>query len=237
MNAHTYAKVNQQPATTGWTAPTLIYEKMRQINVSASALNSDIVSNAKRELFKNAWAGWYVSWTGFFTKYQGTAARLGAVTYTDELFQQTLSYEAQLVAWYDAYGREKDGVNPLPPPSGSPPIPNVPIPPSKGTLPEPPDDSGLKIPWWGWVFGGLAVAGAGYGLYLYVQKARAIRRVLDERVVPSVLQAYGGPAGGQLASGYGQLAAARDPFTGQVIMTPAGPPLAMPPPYSRYPGM
>ncbi len=252
MNQNAYAKVGRpfpnyqgnrpQQASTGWTSPHVIHEKMRQVNMSALALNGDIGANVRREAFKGAWASWFANWRAFFEKYQGTMASLGALTYTDELFQQTLSYESQLVSWYDGYGREKDGEKPVPPASGSPPVPNVPIPPSK-ELPNAPDSSGLVIPWWAWVIGIGAVAGAGYMTYVYVKRAQAIRRVLDEKVVPGVLQVYGGPAGGQLAAGYGEFAAAtRDPQ--RFVMAPganhvhevAPTGAVLPYPYARYPG-
>jgi hypothetical protein len=251
MSQSAYAKVGrpfpnyqghrqqEQPASTGWTSPHVIHEKMRQVNMSAVSLNADIGANVRRELFKGSWASWFANWRAFFEKYQGTIASLGALTYTDELFQQTLSYEGQLVSWYDAYGREKDGDKPVPPASGLPPKPNVPIPPSK-ELPNAPPDIGLIVPWWAWVVGAGIVAGAGYMTYRYVKRAQAIRRILDEKVVPGVLQVYGGPAGHQLASGYGEFAAAsRDPATMPVVMAPSMAPAAtytvMPPPYSRYP--
>lgn len=247
MSQNAYAKVGHaQPASTGWTSPTLIYEKMRQVNVSASALNSDINGNVTRQAFKGAWASWFANWSEFFKKYQGLAARMAAITFTDELFQQTLSYEAQLVTWYDAYGREKDGEKPVPPPSGSPPSPNVPIPPSK-TLPTPPSGEGLSIPWWAWAIGAGMLAGAGYMTYRYVKRAQAIRAILDEKVVPQALQFYGGPvAGPQLAAGYPQFAAAsRDPGASGYVMVPGANHMhavqggvssvtPMPLPYSRY---
>ncbi len=242
MSQNAYAKAaHRQPATTGWTSPTLIYEKMRQVNVSASALNSDVNGNVTRQAFKAAWSSWFANWSEFFKKYQGTAARFAALSFTDELFQQVLSYESQLVTWYDAYGREKDGQNPVPPASGSPPQPNVPIPPSKTSLPEAPSGEGLVIPWWAWVIGAGMVGGAAYMTYRYVKRAQAIRQILDEKVVPQVLQVYGGPAGGQLAAGYGQFAAAaRDPNGGAYVMAPgaghmhAVSTVPMPLPYSRY---
>lgn len=252
MNQHAYAKVgrpfpnyqghHQQPASTGWTAPTLIYDKMRQVNVSATALNSDIGAHVRREAFKGSWAAWFANWRAFFEKYQGMSSRLAALTFTDELFQQVLSFESQLVSWYDAYGREKDGEKPVPPASGSPPVPNVPIPPSK-ELPTAPPGDGLVIPWWAWVIGAGMVGAAGYMTYVYVKRAQAIRRVLDEKVVPGVLQVYGGPAGNQLAAGYGEFAAAtRDPQ--RYVMAPganhvhavAPSGTVMPIPYARYPG-
>lgn len=238
---HPRSHAHQQPATTGWTAPTLIYEKMRQVNVSASALNSDIQAHAARQTFKGAWATWFTTWSAFFKKYQGTFARLGAVTYTDELFQQVLSYESQLVTWYSNYTREtEDGTpngRPLPPPSGQPPQPNAPIPPSRN-LPEPPSSDGLVIPWWAWVVAAGVVGGAGYMTYRYIKRAQAMRQILDEKVVPQVLSVYGGPAvGPQLAAGYGQFAAAqRDPqlAAGYVVTPPSM--VTIPQPYSRYPG-
>lgn len=252
MSQNAYAKVgrpfpnyqgHQQPASTGWTSPNTINEKLRQVNLSAVALNADIGGNVRREAFKASWAAWFANWRAFFDKYQGTFARLGALTYTDELFQQVLSYESQLVTWYDAYGREKDGDKPMPPPTGAPPVPLAPIPPSRDKLPEAPPGDGLSIPWWAWVIGAGMIAGAGYMTYRYVKRAQAIRQILDEKVVPQVLQVYGGPAGNQLAAGYGQFAAAaRDPayammpganhmhaVQGGVTM-----PSAIPLPYSRY---
>ncbi len=245
MSQNAYAKVgHQQPASTGWTSPNTIYEKMRQVNVSASALNSDVNGNVTRQSFKASWSAWFANWSEFFKKYQGTAARFAALSYTDELFQQTLSYEGQLVTWYDAYGREKDGDKPVPPASGTPPLPNAPIPPSKTALPEAPTGEGLSIPWWAWVVGAGMLAGAGYMTYRYVKRAQAIRQILDEKVVPGVLQVYGGPAGNQLAAGYGQFAqATRDP--GGYVMMPGANHMhavqggvtsvaPMPLPYARY---
>lgn len=239
MHQNAYAKVHpshQQPASTGWTAPTLIYDKMRQVNVSALALNSDVTGHVQRETFKMAWSSWFAAWTEFFKKQQTLATRLAALTFTDELFQQVLSYEAQLVTWYDAYSREKgvDGAQ-VPAPSGGPPRPNVPIPAAK-ELPKAPPDDGLVIPWWAWVIGAGMIAGAGYMTYRYVKRAQAIRSILDEKVVPGVLQVYGGPAGNHLAAGYGQFAAAaRDPSMPQYVVAAPGTMAApMPLPYSRY---
>lgn len=229
---------HSQPATTGWTSPPAIYEKMRQVNGSAKSLNGDVAANVRRAAFVTAWNAWFASWSAFFQKYQGTMARFSALTFTDELFQQVLSYETQLVSWYDAYGREKDGDKPVPPASGAPPVPNVPIPPSRD-LPKPPGDEGLVVPWWAWAIGIVVVAGAGYATYRYIKHARAVKSVLDEKVVPQVLHVYGGPMGGQFAQGYQQLYPARDPSTGApVIGAPimSTPQMDLPVPYARYPG-
>lgn len=224
----------QQPATTGWTAPTIIYEKMRQINASAAALNNDINVNVTRQAFKNAWIAWFTNWSAFFQKYQSMFQQLAALTFTDPLFQQVLSYEAQLGSWYDNYGRETvtglPGAAKLPPASGLPPQPNVPIPPSKELPAPPPPGDGLSIPWWGWALGAVVVAGAGYATYLYVQKARAVKRIIEERVAPAALNAYGGPMGGHLSAAYAQM---RDPATGNPVMVVASPPI--PVPFARYP--
>lgn len=257
MSQSAYAKVRaearpQQAATTGWTAPTLIYEKMRQINASAAALNQDINVNVTRQAFKLAWIAWFENWSAFFKKYQSEMQRFAALTFTDALFQQVLSYEAQLASWYDNYNRETDtglpGGKRLPPPSGLPPQPNVPIPPSKELPPPPPPGEGLSIPWWGWALGAVVVAGGAYATYLYVQKARAVKRIIEDRVAPAALNAYGGPMGSHLSSAYAQM---RDPqsealaaslrqnginahvmpvgVTAEQIAT------SIPPPFARYP--
>jgi hypothetical protein len=165
-----------QRVNVGWTAPTTIYEKQRQIQASAASLDADIAANVKRQTFKGAWNQWYANWKAFFAKYQDSSwNKLGAVTYTDALDAQTEGYRNQLLAWYDAYGAERDGDKPLPPPSA--PAPAAP-PPKPGSEPSEPwnpfpkaPEIGLSVPWYVWA--GLGVVAAGSLYYLYTRYVAA----------------------------------------------------------------
>lgn len=190
-----YAKVGltatAERASIGWTAPTVIYTKMREIQASAAALNTDIQTNITRAAFKTSWAAWFKEWQAFYEKYQSEWAKLGAVTYTDDLNRQTEGYRDSMNGWFDAYRREKDEKgNPLPPPSGQAPMrppPEVLDPPKSAA-------EGFTVPWWGWALGGMAVCGLGYVLYRsYVQTKGDLDRkknYLESNVVPSLLPGY-----------------------------------------------
>lgn len=180
-----------QRASVGWTSPTSIYQRQREIQVSAAALNSDVTVNVKREAFKAAWKSWYEDWTAFFRKYQTDGwAKLGAVTYTDALAAQTETYRRQLLNWYDAYSREKDGDKPMPPPSAPAP-PDTPLvspsPASEDPFLPMPKVPGLEVPWYVWVGLGAAVVGAGYLAYRHwfgVRKEmESDRAMLKERAL------------------------------------------------------
>lgn len=158
-----------QRANVGWTAPTVIYEKQRQVQASAAALDADITTHVKRPLFREAWAKWYADWSAFFRKYQDSNLnKLGAITYTDALNEQTERYRSQLLAWYETYAQEKDGDKPVPPASAPPPVPAPPNPADKPWSPFPDAPSiGLSVPWYVWA--GLGVVTAGTLYYLYTR--------------------------------------------------------------------
>lgn len=191
--------VRRQPqrATVGWTSPTVIYQKQREIQVSAASLNGDIEANVRRAAFKASWKSWYDGWTEFFGKYQNDSfAKLGAVTYTDALAAQTEAYRRQLLAWYDAYSREKDGDKPMPPPSSpAPPLDPIGPPQPSGGDEDPflptPKLPGLNVPWYVWVGVGAAVVGVGYLAYRHYvgvkSDLRESQALLKERAVGMML--------------------------------------------------
>lgn len=145
----------------GFVYPTIIYEKMRDIQRSAAALDADITANVADQIFKTSWTGWYENWRQFFDKYQSQIAKTEALLHTEELNRQVESYRLQLLGYFEAYRRQHrpDGA-PVPPPTAEPPT-RAPQEIDPTNLP----GSGWSLPWWVWVIGGVAVAGAGYWLY------------------------------------------------------------------------
>lgn len=171
----------------GFTTPSVIYEKMRQIQASAAALDGDVAANVRRDGFKAAWTAWFSTWGAFFRKHQETFQRLANVANTDELNAQTDSYRQQLMNWYDAYTREQDPSSgqPVPPPSGQPPTPApAQVEPGAGT-------DGFTVPWWVWTLGGVALVGLGYWAYRSVTEnvriLNARKEALETRVLPGLI--------------------------------------------------
>lgn len=195
-----------QSVTVGWTTPSLIYDKMRQIQASAASLDADVAANVERQAFKDSWKGWYDAWKAFYERTMSGWAKATAWMSSDELNGQVESYRAQLVSWFEAYSREKKGDQPVPPPNGQPPTPVKP--PQPGSEP----DDGFTVPWWGWMLGGVAVVGLGYWAYRSAtamkREVEAKDRAIREHVLPAVLGSQMGPVGVQFA----HAAAARDPL-------------------------
>lgn len=196
-----------QPAETGWTAPTITYDKMRQTNASALALDADVQRNVSRDAFKTAWAQWLAGWKAFFDKYQGTwstSAKLGAALYSDELSERAESYRLQLEGWFSGYAREKraDGT--------AVPAPTAPLPPKPSAGPSTEQNS-EGIPWWlisvitvGFLSVGVALV---YAVRKAMKDTEAKAEVIERKVLPIVLGSQFGPAGVALA----EAAAARAP--------------------------
>lgn len=174
--------VFEEPVT-GWTTPSIIYDRMRDIDTAASALDREIQTKVTRAAFRDHWGEWYKRWRAFFAKYQGAWAKLGAVTYTDDLASQVESWRQQLADFGDAYKLESGSSVP-----GIPPSPPVPPPP----LPNPTGIANLSVPWWVWMLGGVALVGTGYYLYTRFQDMRAKKHAV-EGAMPSLLSAYGVP--------------------------------------------
>lgn len=203
--------------STGFTAPSTIWDKQNSINASADALNADILKNVGRQAFKDAWKAWYDSWKTFYGKYQQIMVKLGVLFYSDTLDKQTEEWRSQLLGWYDGYAREKDqSGQPLPFPSGQPPSRAPDAPPGEDK------EEGFHIPWWVWVAGTLAAVGGGYVLYQnYVRAKRMATAAL-----PLAMGASMGPVGYAMGSAYAN--DGRDPAYAYA------PPHA--PPHARIPG-
>lgn len=176
-------------ATVGFTAPTDIYEVMRQIQTSAEALDPDVATNVADAAFRRAWAAWFLEWRRFFDANYRTFKTL---LHTDELKAQTETYRLQLLSWYEGYARQtSSGGKPVPAPRGVPPF----RPP-----PEVEKEKSGSLPWWAWMLGGVALVGVGYLGYRKYHEMQAKKRAIETEVLPGLI-------GAPLA----RAAAARDP--------------------------
>lgn len=158
----------------GFVAPTITYDRMRQIQASAVTLDANIRHYVTDESFRRAWAAWYAEWLPFYEKYAGpdysTSARLAAAFESDELSQQTESYRQTLERFASDYRNQRQANGqPVPPLAGGSP--------SLGRIPLNPHDApaNLGIPAWLWVVGGVALAGAGYYGYTRLRSRRGSR--------------------------------------------------------------
>lgn len=178
----------------GWTPPTVIYDKMRHIDVGAKELNQLILVNVTSDSLRTAWQAWYARWNAFFDKYQGTFAKLGAIFYTDDLAVQTEDYRRVYESFRLTYtAQRRAGNEPLPPPSS--PVPG-PLAPGDTKKEGQQKEEGWSLPWWIWAVGGVGVTVGGYFAYKAIRnmvaEAKAKRRAI-EGVLPDMLSGYGVP--------------------------------------------
>lgn len=158
----------------GFTAPTVIYEKMRDIQRAAAGLDADVQAHVTSAVFRHNWDTWYANWRAFFIKYQSTSEKAGAIFYTDDLNRQVETYRLQLLGFFDDY-RKQTGTDgkPVPAPSGEPPTRA----PDESNPIQLLPGSGWSLPWWVWMLGGVAAVGAGYYLYrTYLGKPLSIAK-------------------------------------------------------------
>jgi hypothetical protein len=209
-------RVRSNVHTTGWTTPTVIYDKMRAIESGARELNALMFANVRKPLLLAAWGAWFARWSAFFAKYQSewASARWGVLFYTDDLSRQTEGYRSEFASFVATYAEERDAKGePLPPPST--PVPAV-LPDPADRKP-PPDEGdkegidwwsklGIKVPWWVWVLGGVAAVGTGYYVYRVIQAGR--RTVADtgakKRALEGLLPKMLGPDLGHAAQAHAQ---------------------------------
>lgn len=194
----------------GFTAPELIWERMKQIDVSADNLDAAIKTNIQDPSFVTGWSSWLKSWKAMVAKYDGYLARVTALTYSDDLAAQVESERQALLRWERSYKLEGLKQNQTLPnvPGGMPSDPSPP-PPKKpsGWMPS------LEVPWWAWALGIGAIAGLGALVYHRIKVTRADPRMHE------MLSRYGPPSQSQIdaarieamkgASSY--LSAGRDP--------------------------
>ena len=136
----------------GYTSPDVIRDKMANVDQSAQNLDASVEANITVENpFREKWHRWLIGWDAFNAEWSGTAPTI--YLHSDEVNARVESYKNELKGWYDDYGRQKglDG-KPVQKPEGSPP------------------GGAAFVPTWAWIVGGLAVAGAGYAGYRYLQK-------------------------------------------------------------------
>jgi hypothetical protein len=186
------------PVRIGWVSPTVIYDEMRAIDAAAKELDGLVMAHVARQVFRDAWAAWYARWRAFFEKYRpdsqwwGTMAKLGAATYTDELWGQVQGYRSDLERFRAGYVQEKTL-------KGEPvPSPVTPIPIEPPRPPEPPQGKEPRpwwlpeIPWWGWGLGIVVVGGVTYSFYRTAKGVSAKKIAFEREVLPKVIGA--GPA-------------------------------------------
>lgn len=166
--------------STGWTAPTLIWERMREISVAAAALDQQIKAKIKRPAFLSHWDDWYKHWRDLVARYDSWTAKLAAATYSDELAAEVEVQRKALQEWHQAYLNEDRANVPLPG------LPAEPIPP-----PPPPGHNGLHLPWWVWVLGGSAIIGGAFFIhkrYIATRQDPRLREMTSRYGLPSTSQ-------------------------------------------------
>jgi hypothetical protein len=189
-----YAQARPGHPVVGWTPPTVIYDKMRHVDMAAKEMNALILANVRSTSLRSAWVAWYDNWENFFEKYQGTFAKLGAVFYTDDLARQAEDYRRTFESFRATYAAERDDKGqPLPPPIA--PIPAVLQP---GDTKKEEEKKGWSLPWWVWVMGGAGVVVGGYFIVKSVRNAVAeakAKRLALEGNLPKLMEHYGIPSG------------------------------------------
>lgn len=185
---HLSRTLDVQGASTGWTTPTITYEKMRQMQAaSAEPLNRDIDTHVGDPAFRASWDAWYQrAWLPFFDKYAGPhsseLAKLGAALHSDDIAARAESFRQQLEHFFQTYSQQRRPDNrPVPPPTGAPPL--------LGGLPEGAGKSGVSLPWWLWAGGAVVIGALGWFIVQKVRELNTIRRSLETDVVPGLLDA------------------------------------------------
>lgn len=189
-----YAQARPGHPVVGWTPPTVIYDKMRHVDMAAKEMNALIAANVRNATLRSAWIAWYGNWQKFFDKYQGTFAKLGAVFYTDDLARQAEEYRRTFESFRATYAAERDEKGqPLPQPVA--PIPSV-LQPGDTKKEGEDEKKGWSIPWWVWVLGGAGVVVGGYFVVKSVRNAMAearAKKLALEGNLPKLMEHYGIP--------------------------------------------
>ena len=174
----------QAGAMTGYTAPGITYDKMRQMqNGSARPLDLDIKTNVVDPTFRAAWTAWYEqAWLPFYEKFAGddpsTLSRIRASFTSDEVAARAEAYRQQLSDFYVSYPKQRNAAGQLvPPPTGA----------SPALVGAPTAPGGLTLPWWVWGIGLAGVAGVGYLAYTQVRDLQNKKAGLEKFVLPKIL--------------------------------------------------
>ena len=208
LERQAYAQANQ--TSVGWTSPTIFYERMRSLDPAIQELNTLIGNYISRQAFRDSWKAYYAQWTKFYAESQEWQRKLtGPQIFENEAYGQQVEdfrrrYETYR-AGYEAERNEK---------GEAPPTPVTPTPrPDQRT----PSDSGIQIPWWVWMLGGVALVGGGYWIYKKALVVRDARREID-RALPDTL---GGlmPGGHEVGTFVARHSPANDPSR-PLVMAP-----------------
>lgn len=162
--------------STGFTPPTVLWERMRDVDNGVEALNRAIQAlPTKRQAFLSTWMAWYKHWKDLVARYDSVTAKAAAVTYSDELASEIEQKRIELHNWEDAYRRERPEGAPE-----NPPIPGMPTkPPNAPEVKGPSWMPKLEVPWWVWVIGAGAFVGLGALIYHRVKNPEWRGRVSE----------------------------------------------------------
>lgn len=166
----------------GFTAPTIIYDKMRAIETLAKDLGPKILTYVADPAFVRAWTAFDAEWTPFFQKYQGESdiPRLGALFYTDDLNKQTEAFQTRINALRADYENQRQ--------ANGQPVPQPVAPPIPVPAPNAPSRTGATgLPWYFWTLFGIGLVGAGYLAYRYYQRAQMLKAGIREELLPAIL--------------------------------------------------
>lgn len=193
-----YGAVTGQAAAeprVGFTMPTDIYEKMRQIDLDAAILNRDVLENVDpRASYAAGWKAWFDNWRAFFdANYQ----KFRTLLHTDALDRAVEDKRTEFRSFHADYARQKTRAGQPVPQTNAPDPVRTPEGGTDGAK------SGFRLPWWFWVGGTVALAGLGYYGYTKAKELKAKREALEKYVLPGLI-------GGPLA----KAASARDPSVG-----------------------
>lgn len=169
----------QAPVATGYIYPTRIYDRMRAINANAQRLDANMQAYVTNGALRAGWddgagGGWYPAWKPFYERYAGPNAsewaKLGAAFDTAELSAEVDRRERELDSLVAEYNTQRQ-------PNGAA-VPQI------AALALAPLADESFIPWWFWVIGGVAIAGAGWLIYRKVQEGRAKQRYAEGKILP-----------------------------------------------------
>jgi hypothetical protein len=169
----------------GFTAPTIIYDKMRDVDGSAKELDQLGHTYVDRNqqsgaMWLGAFESWMARWQPFFQKYQSDWNKLGAAFYSDDLDRQVEAFRSELLGLRSQYQTLRQANNqPVPQPSTPAPLP--------GTEPSGPGPGSWSLPWWVWIAVGLGAAGGAWWLYRRYEEAQRTKRTLYREVLPSLI--------------------------------------------------
>lgn len=214
MLRRAYAQAAQQPII-GFTAPTILYDRMRALDPAVQELQTLVQTYVTRQAFKDSWSQYYGQWVAFYQKYLGSDAnKLGAPVTDNAKFEaQIEDFRVRYQTYRDGYSKEVDANGqPLKAPA---PISPLPPPPPPDTQPDDQKKSSWTLPWWAWMLGGVAVVGGGYWLYKRAIEVRDARRAID-KALPNTLGALV-PGGHAMGTFVAEHSPARDPNPPKVI--------------------